>query len=93
VSLAAPETTTLRPPFPNPGQHRATVRYTLPRAQDVTIALYDVLGRRVRTLVQDQKAAGRYEQTVDLSGLSSGAYFLRMRAGNTTRTQRLTVVR
>jgi len=93
VSLAAPETTTLRPPFPNPVQHRATVRYTLPRAQSVTIALYDVLGRRMRTLAQGRRASGRYEQAVDLSGLSSGAYFVRMRAGNTTHTQRLTVMR
>jgi len=93
VSLAAPETTTLRPPFPNPGQHRATIRYTLPRAQEVTIALYDVLGRRVRTLAQGQRAAGRYEQAVDLSGLSSGAYFVRLRSRNATRTERLTVAR
>ena len=92
VSLAAPETTTLRPPFPNPVRQQATIRYTLPRAQDVTIALYDVLGRRVRTLTQDQQTAGRHEQTVDLSGLSSGAYFVRMRTGDATHTRRLTVV-
>jgi hypothetical protein len=92
VSLAAPETTTLRPPFPNPGRHQATVRYTLPRAQDVTIALYDVLGRRVRTLTQSQQTAGRHERGVDLSVLPSGTYFVRMRAGDATHTQRLTVI-
>jgi hypothetical protein len=93
VSLAAPGTTTLRPTFPNPVRHQATVRYTLPRQHSVTIVLYDVLGRRVRTLTQGHQGAGRCEQTVDLSDLSSGTYFIRMRAGSTTHTQRLTVMR
>ena len=93
VSLAAPETTTLRPPFPNPVRQQATIRYTLPRAQGVTISLYDVLGRRVRTLTQGQQAAGRHERSVDLSGLPSGTYFVRMRASDATHSRRLTVVR
>ncbi|MFB6231977.1 MAG: T9SS type A sorting domain-containing protein [Salinibacter sp.] len=78
--------------YPNPARSRATVRYALPEKQEVTLRLYDVLGRQVRTVVQAEKA-GRHERTLDTSGLSSGLYFLRLQAGGQTRTQKLTVVR
>jgi hypothetical protein len=77
---------------PNPAQNRATVRYALPRRQDVAIRLYDVLGRRVRTVFRG-KQEGRKKQQIDLSGLSSGVFFLRLRAGGATKTQKLTVMR
>jgi hypothetical protein len=54
--------------------------------------LYDLLGRRVQTVVSEE-AEGRTEQTIDVSRLSSGSYFLRMQTEGYTETQRLTVVR
>jgi len=77
--------------YPNPARQRATVRYALPDKQEATIRLYDVLGRRVRTVVSGEQK-GRHEQRLDVSRLSSGVYFLRLRAGNETETQRLTIV-
>jgi hypothetical protein len=78
--------------YPNPARQQATVRYALPERQDVTVSLYDVLGRQVRTVVNDSKD-GRHEQTLDVNGLSSGVYFLRLQAGGETRTQKITVTR
>ncbi|PQJ35344.1 hypothetical protein BSZ35_12685 [Salinibacter sp. 10B] len=78
--------------YPNPARHQATVRYALPDRRTVKVQLYDVLGRQVRTITRDRKE-GRHEQTLDVSSLSSGVYFLRLRAGGETRTQKLTVVR
>lgn len=77
--------------YPNPVRQRATVRYALPERQEVTVRLYDVLGRRVRTIVRAEQE-GRHERQLDVSGLSSSVYFLRLRAGGQTRTQKLTVV-
>jgi hypothetical protein len=77
---------------PNPAQSRATVRFAVPETQAVTLRLYDVLGRQVRT-VQQGALEGRQELQVDLSGLPSGTYFVRLRAEDHVRTQRLTVVR
>lgn len=77
--------------YPNPARQRATVRYALPATQEVDVGLYDVLGQRVRTVVRGTQE-GRQEQTLDVEGLSSGVYFLRLRAGRTTHTQRLTIV-
>lgn len=91
VALGAPDEVRLAAPFPNPATGRATVRYALPERHTATIRLFDLLGRRVRTVVQGQRE-GRHEQTLDLSGLPSGTYFLRLRAGEHTRTRKLTVM-
>jgi hypothetical protein len=80
---------------PNPARSRATVRFAVPedRAADaVRLRLYDVLGRRVRT-VRAEAEPGRHEHTLDVTGLSSGVYVLRLQAGGQTKTRKLTVVR
>ena len=82
----------LLPTYPNPVRGQATVRFAVPEQQVVQLALYDVLGRRVQ-LVADGPADGRTEQVLDVSGLSSGTYFLRMQTDGHTETQRVTVVR
>jgi predicted nucleotidyltransferase len=78
--------------FPNPTSQQATVRYALPAQQDIKIRLYDALGRQVRTVVNAQKE-GRHAARVDLSGLPSGTYFLRLQAESATKSQQVTVVR
>jgi pullulanase/glycogen debranching enzyme len=78
--------------YPNPARGRATVRYALPEHQDVSVRLYDVLGRQIRTVVEG-KQEGRHTRRVDLSGLPSGVYFLRLQSSGTVQTQKLTVVR
>jgi surface protein len=82
----------LKQTFPNPARQQATVRFAVPERQDVSLKLYDTLGRQVRTLTQGN-LEGRQEMQVDLSGLSSGTYFLRLRAAGRTETQRVTVLR
>jgi pullulanase/glycogen debranching enzyme len=82
----------LRGTFPNPARNQVTVQYALPKKQSATLRLYDVLGRRVETVAQSTQQ-GRRQVTLDVSGLTSGVYFLRLTAGDATRTQRLTIVR
>jgi hypothetical protein len=81
--------------FPNPARSHATVRFAVPEgpaAEDVTLRLYDVLGREVRTAAT-QAEAGRHEVQVPTHDLASGVYFLRLQAAEHIRTQKLTVVR
>jgi hypothetical protein len=85
------ERVTLRAPFPNPASGAATIQFAVPERQAVTLSLYDMLGRRVKTLV-DGAREGRQQVQVDASDLSSGVYFLRLRAGGSVQTQRVTVV-
>ncbi|WP_141491728.1 T9SS type A sorting domain-containing protein [Longimonas halophila] len=82
----------LLPTYPNPARDHATLRYAAPPQQRVRIALYDMLGRRVRMLF-DGTSNGRTEVQMDLSRLSSGTYFLQLQSNGTIKTQRVTVVR
>jgi hypothetical protein len=79
--------------YPNPAGRRATIEYALPEAREVTLQVYDVLGRRVATLEQGRKEAGRHTARLETGRLSSGVYFGRLEAGEQTRTQKITVVR
>jgi len=79
--------------YPSPTTRRATVEVAVPAgAEDARLELFDLLGRKVRTLAAGIES-GRQTQTVEVSDLSPGVYFLRLRAAGTTTTQKLTVVR
>jgi hypothetical protein len=84
----------VEPPYPNPATQQATLPVTVREAQRVTVRIYDVLGRRVRT-VRAGKLAGQKTRTVQLSthDLASGQYFVRVRGDSFSVTRRLMVVR
>jgi hypothetical protein len=94
VGRGTPSGVELLDPYPNPVRTRATVSLAVPEqaSGDATLRLYDVLGRQVRT-VDSAVEPGRSTATVDVSGLPSGVYVLRLAADGTTRTRRLTVVK
>ncbi len=93
VQFSTPQQITLRPPFPNPARQHATLHFGLSEATQVDITVYDLLGRSVRELVRTRFEAGRHRKRLSTSGLAPGMYFVRMRAGGTTRTRKLTVTR
>jgi len=79
--------------YPNPIRHQGTLEYALPESREVSLQVYDVLGRKVKTLTRGQKEAGRHRVDLRTGQLSSGIYFGRLKAGGQTRTQKITVVR
>jgi hypothetical protein len=83
----------LQKSYPNPTRQRATIEFALPEEADVTLEVYDVLGRRVAQLVDGRKRAGQHSIEFDATRLPSGTYFYRMRAGDFTETRRMVVVR
>ena len=89
----SPLETALAVPFPNPARQRATVRYSLAEAGEVAVEVFDALGRRVLTLARKDAAAGTHDAALDASLLPAGVYVVRLQAGATVQTRRLTVVR
>lgn len=65
--------------YPNPFNATTSIKYTLPVASYVTIDIYDLLGRRVETLVQGEQPAGYHQITWDANDRSSGIYFARLK--------------
>ena len=79
---------------PNPVTARTQVRFELAEAADVTVEVFDVLGRRVQTIDGGLLGAGDRAVAVDVTGLSAGAYVYRVRLGDgTAATGRMLVVR
>jgi hypothetical protein len=79
----------LRPNYPNPFNSQTTIEYGLPEAGRVRIDIYDLLGRKVETLVDEEMQAGRHRVVWDASGHSSGVYFYRIKAGDFVDTKRM----
>jgi hypothetical protein len=92
-SADLPNGNTLFSNYPNPFGWFTSIPFNLPQAADVTLAVYDVLGHQIRQLVSGTKPAGTYEVSFDATGLPSGVYFYRLRAGDFVETKRMVVVR
>jgi hypothetical protein len=84
--------------YPNPFNPSTTIRYQLPQDQKVTLEVYNVLGQRVTTLVNEAQAAGTYLLQWDATNdqgyrVSSGVYFYRLQAGSFVESRKMLLIR
>jgi hypothetical protein len=79
--------------YPNPFNPATVISYQVPKSSPVALIVFDILGREVRTLVNQEQPAGRYTITFDASNLASGVYFYRMQAAGFVQTRRLLLLR
>ncbi len=82
----------LRQNYPNPARTTTKIEYVVPEVSQVRLEVYDLLGRRVATLVDEEKSAGAHAYDLDASRLSSGVYFYRLRAGGAIESRKMVVV-
>lgn len=82
----------LHAPAPNPVTSTAQITYDLPERTDVTLTLYDLMGRQVKQLATGVQVPRAHRVALSGSILSSGVYVVRLKAGRKTTTQRITVV-
>jgi tetratricopeptide (TPR) repeat protein len=68
--------------YPNPFNPSTIISYQLPKDGFVTLKVYDVLGREVKTLVNEYKIQGKYEITFNGTGLASGVYYYQLRVAD-----------
>lgn len=79
--------------YPSPVQQNATVALELDEADEVELAVYDLSGRRVRTLQQGSLPAGRHEISLDSAGMTTGVYLLRLSTSSGEEVQRFVIER
>ena len=91
--LQTTEEITLLGNYPNPFNPVTNIRYDLQQDNFVTIRVYDVLGKEVVTLVNENKKAGKYLISFNGTGLSSGIYLYKIKAGEYEHTRRMTLLK
>jgi len=89
----APAASAFEGAHPNPFAQRVALRYTLAQAGPVRIEVFDVMGRRVGTVVDAVQTAGAHEATFDGAGLAAGVYVVAFEAGEVRQVRRVTLLR
>jgi len=79
--------------FPNPANDRINISYDISHPSPVTLEIYDILGRKIETLIKKRKTAGFYRVVWDADNAASGIYFCRLRAGNFLQIKRITFLK
>ena len=75
--------------YPNPFNPSTTIRYSIPEASFTTLIVYDALGNKVSSLVNETKSAGSFEVIFDATKLSSGIYYYTLQSGSITETKKM----
>ena len=88
-----PEVVTLSQNYPNPFNPSTTITYTVPEEMKVRLEVYDILGRRVATLVDQSQNAGRYQVQFDMTRYASGVYLYRIVTGESTLVKKMTLIK
>ena len=79
--------------YPNPFNPSTTIRYSIKKSGNVTLKIFDVLGRNVKTILNGFKDAGGYRIEFNAEKLSSGVYYYQMREGNNVLTKKMMVLK
>ena len=79
--------------FPNPFNPVTTINFEIPADSRVTLRIYNILGKKIATLLDDYKQTGRYSIPFDASNFASGVYFYRLTAGTYTAQKKMILLR
>jgi hypothetical protein len=79
--------------YPNPFNARTTIRYDLGRESDISIDVFDILGRQVEALISEHQVAGPHQVTWDAGNCPSGIYFYKLKASDVVETKRMLLIR
>ncbi|MBK8550713.1 MAG: T9SS type A sorting domain-containing protein [Ignavibacteria bacterium] len=93
VVIGAPTEFSLKQNYPNPFNPTTKISFDIKNDAFVSMKLFDINGREIKTLVNEFKNSGYYSIDLDASELSSGAYLYRIESGNFVSTKKLVVLR
>jgi len=93
VDGAVPSEYALEQNYPNPFNPTTNIRFSIPKANHVTLKVFNMLGQKVATLVDNFKNAGTFEVDFDAANLPSGTYFYSISAGNFNSIQKMLLIK
>lgn len=75
--------------YPNPFNPETRIKFSIPETEFVSLKIYDVLGKEIKSLINEKKPSGNYEIKFDGSSLTSGVYFIILQVGNVLKTKKM----
>ena len=93
ISTEVPDKYTLGQNYPNPFNSMTKIQFQVPSSKFIKLVVFDLLGREVRTLVNEYKKAGTYEVRFESGDLPSGIYFYRMETNGFTDVKRMILLK
>ncbi len=93
IGLEIPKVYSLSQNYPNPFNPSTKINFALPKQGFVTLKIYDVLGREVRTLVNEVKSAGNFTVDFNASEYSSGVYFYKLESNGFSDIKRMMLIK
>ena len=91
-SYTIPVSCSLQQNCPNPFKAATIIKFNVSKLTDIKIVVYDIIGREVKTLVNESLKPGTYEASFDGSSFNSGVYFYKITAGGYSETKRMMLV-
>ncbi|TFB11225.1 T9SS type A sorting domain-containing protein [Candidatus Marinimicrobia bacterium MT.SAG.2] len=88
-----PEKYELSQNYPNPFNPETVIRYSIPKAEEVSLVVYNLIGEEVAHLIDERKPAGSYTVKWNASNISSGIYFYRLQAGDFVLTRKMVLLK
>lgn len=79
--------------YPNPFNPATTINFSIPEAAMVSLKVYDILGKEVATLINEEKTSGIYSVSFDASNLPTGTYIYKITAGNFISTRKMLLLK
>jgi len=92
-NITFPDKFSMQQNYPNPFNPTTQIRFGLPKASQVKIEVYNMLGQRVAELLNEHKKAGYHSVEFDGSNFSSGVYFYKIQAGYFTQVRKMLLVK
>lgn len=93
ISNSVPDKFALFQNYPNPFNPNSKIKYQIAKWVDVRLIVYDALGRKVATLVNENQTHGTYEKEWDGSNMASGVYFYQLKAGDFKQTRKMVLIK
>ncbi len=93
IERDVPEQIFLNQNYPNPFNPSTTIEFGLDQTANVVLEVYDILGRKIQTILNEQRNPGRYQTRFDARTLASGVYFYRLQANDEVFIKRMTFIK
>ncbi len=79
--------------YPNPFNSSSIIKYSIPKSSHITLKIFNILGKEITTLVNEEKFVGTYEVNWNAENLTSGVYFYKLQAGEFVQTRKMILLK